>query len=500
MANISFLFKKESLLQSTGIVLIFSGLQRAIDMIRSIVFARTLGPESYGTFTLAFLFLSIIIPLACLGLPSCYTRYTPQYEKKGMVISFFKKTVKVSLVSAIIIMVLAFLFSASFSQMIYGESRFYYLILIASLAIVPNTLFESLQAFFGGLRVFKFYSLLDFSHRTLFTIFGITLLFLWKASPEAPLLGFVLGMTASIILFGYLLKREVATWSQQKIMISEGGFYKKMLKFSLWFTVTPIVFILFHYTDRLMLNRFLGLYEVGLYSVAVSLAQVLLFLGMVISSTLGPYVSNMWEHQEKTSVMFYLNLASKVTVLLSLGIAMLITIFKTPILSLLYGKEYLGASQLIPILLILSIVNSVWWMMGHYVKLIERTYVYFLVGIIGLVANVFLNIMLIDIYGLIGAAIASTLSFFIILSITLVFNLKYRFVVDLRTLLILGFTLILLLPPKLIILAAGALVIICFKTSFILSYYEKTLIAKKISLMYSGSQRYFKDIVPRVEP
>lgn len=485
MINISFLFKKESLLQSTGIVLIFSGLQRAIDMIRGIVFARTLGPESYGTFTLVFLFLSLIIPLACLGLPSCYSRYTPQYERKGMVISFFKKTVKISLVSGIIITVLTFLFSASISQLIYGDAQFYYLILIISLAIVPNTLFESLQAFFGGLRVFKLYSLLQFSQRTLFLIFGILLLFVWKTSPEAPLLGFVLGMAFPVFIIGYLLKRDVATWSQQKIIVSEGGFYRKMLKFSLWFSVTPIIFTFFHYTDRWMLNHFLGLYEVGLYSAAGALTQVLLLLGMVIGNTLGPNLSNIWEHQEETRAMFYLNLASKITIGLLLGVAIPIAIFKTSVLNLLYGREYLGASQLIPILLILSIVNSIWWVIGHYIKLVEKTYVHFVTGIGGLVANVFLNIILIQAYGLIGAAIASTLAFLSILGATLLFTIRYRFTLDLRTLLILGFAFILLLSPALMISGASILVFICLKTNLIFSADEKVVIGERFSLLSS---------------
>lgn len=499
MANVSLLSKKESFLQSTGIVLIFSGLQRAIDMIRGVVFARTLGPESYGSFTLAFLFLTIIVPLACLGLPCCYGRYTPRYEKKGMALSFLKKTVALSLVSVVIVTISVILFSAPISQMIYGESRFYYLILLASLAIVPNALFLSLQGFFAGLRLFKFYSLIDFSYRTLFMIFGIMLLFVWKRSAEAPLLGFALGLAASVVAFACLLKGELREWTQQKNVISETNFYRKIMKFSLWLSVTPIVFTLFHYTDRWMLNRLLGLHEVGLYSVAGALAYSIVLLGMVTGNTLEPNISSMWERHERAKAMSYLNLTSKVMVILLLGMAVVITIFRTPILSFLYGREYLEASQLMPILLMLSIVSSAYWVLGHYIKLVERTYVFCVTGICGLVANIFLNIIFIQAYGLIGAAIASTLSFFIILGTALLFNLKYQFDLDFRTVLVLGLTLILLLPSKLIILAMGTLIIICSKTNLIFLPEERAMITDKVLLLCSGLGRCSKNIVLRTD-
>ena len=66
------LFKKESISQSAGIVVAFTLAQRIIQVVRGIVFARLLGPESYGVYTLAFFLIPIAVTLAKMGVPMIY--------------------------------------------------------------------------------------------------------------------------------------------------------------------------------------------------------------------------------------------------------------------------------------------------------------------------------------------------------------------------------------------------------------------------------------------
>ena len=116
MKKIESLFRKETVLKSVGIVFIFHVFFQVVGLAKGIVFARLLGPKDYGVFTLAFFFISIIVVIAIIGIPSSYSRYIPQYEQKGMVKEFVKKTYSLTIIMAIVVSLFCILFSKQFSS------------------------------------------------------------------------------------------------------------------------------------------------------------------------------------------------------------------------------------------------------------------------------------------------------------------------------------------------------------------------------------------------
>lgn len=70
---------------------------------------------------------------------------------------------------------------------------------------------------------------------------------------------------------------------------------------------------------------------------------------------------------------------------------------------------------IVGMLLIFWLAHAVYWIIAGYAQLIEKTYIPLVCGAIGLISNVVLNYIFIPKYELMGAAVATTISFGLIL-------------------------------------------------------------------------------------
>ncbi|NIM18717.1 MAG: oligosaccharide flippase family protein [Candidatus Latescibacteria bacterium] len=426
------LFRKETIAESAGIVLAFTLIQPPLQMVRGIVFARFLGPSEYGVYTLAFFFIPLAALLSKLGIPSCFTRYIPQYEKQEMLRDFIVKAYRVAFASSCLITLLCVLYSDRVAELIYESSQYSRLIVICSVCILPHALFESLKYTFNGLRIFKLSYLLTFFQFLVFTLLGITLAIAYR-NAEPAIVANLIALILAVTIFGYIMMRYLIGQEEQRHKIHERGFYKKIFKYSVWFVISPIVFLLFRYTDRWMLNRFLELRDVGVYSVGENVAALIFMFGTLAGNILMPNLSTLWEQGERKRALNVLDLALRGNILMLICGAFVLVMLKDHIITLLYGAEYSNSASVIGVLLIFFLLHSVHWTISGYAGLIEKTYIPLVGSSIGLAFNVLLNFLLIPEYGIMGAAMATSISFVVILIVIFAWFIKEGLKLKLNT-------------------------------------------------------------------
>lgn len=476
-------FNKETIIESVGIVTLFTALERVIQVGRGIIFARLLGPSEYGAYTLAFFFIPLAVTFAKLGIPSCFSRYIPQYEKKKELKDFLRKTYFFIIVASAFIALMCFINAHRVSGAIYGSSVYYRIIVMSSLIMLPYAIFEALMASFEGLRVFMASSLLNFSQFFIFTALGIILV-IYNPKAESAILAHLITCIIVAALFSFIFLRHLADLDSQNSKIEESGFYKKIFKFSVWFIFTPAVYSLFMYTDRWMLTRLLGLSYAGIYSVGINFSGLIFTFGMMMGNILTPNLSESWEHGNKEKAIRVLNFATKINTLVLLSGAMALFLFRVPIVSILYGKEYMGCIPVINILLIFWLFNSILWTIGSYAHLIEKTYIRFVCSFVGLISNVALNYILIPKYGLMGAALATSASLAILVIVMFFWLQREGLRVKRSTIFVCTFPLILVFGSVPIaclffILSAGLI----WKTDFIIDRDEKAMLGTWIKTL-----------------
>jgi O-antigen/teichoic acid export membrane protein len=231
--------------------------------------------------------------------------------------------------------------------------------------------------------------------------------------------------------------------------------------------------MLFRYTDRWMLNYFLGLEEVGIYSVAMNVTGLVFMFGIIVGNVLMPTLSFLWEEGNKEKALSILDFSIRSSTLLLLGGAVILMVFRNQIIGLLYGAEYARSSAIIGVLLIFWLLNTIYWIVGAYAGLIEKTYIPLASNAVGLACNIILNYIFIPKYGLMGAAAATTIAFEVTLVTIIVWSWIKGFCMSANTIFLCLIPLIFLLKDLVIIIIYLLLVGILFATELLMTKDER---------------------------
>lgn len=160
--------------------------------------------------------------------------------------------------------------------------------------------------------------------------------------------------------------------------------------------------------DQIMIKNQIGDEMLGIYSVAVTLAELVLLIPNSITAALTGKLLNIEKDEEKTKiVLLTLKLCIYICVLLVfLGYVM------SPLIVVMYGKEYSSAIEAFMILLVGVCGAAVAKVIYPYFLTNGQTKVHLLVTGLSMVINAVMNVFFIAKYGINGAAFASTISYF----------------------------------------------------------------------------------------
>jgi len=153
----------------------------------------------------------------------------------------------------------------------------------------------------------------------------------------------------------------------------------------------------------------LGERDVGLYSAAVRLSEAWYFVPVIITTSLFPAIVNAKKTSEK---LYHARLQRLYTTLMWMAIAVAVpmTFLSDWLITLLYGEAYKGAGQVLMIHIWAGIFVSIGVASGSwYISENLQRYAFYRTAI-GASINVILNLILIPIFGLIGAATATVIA------------------------------------------------------------------------------------------
>jgi O-antigen/teichoic acid export membrane protein len=439
------LLAKDRVTTSVGVVLSLLLIQRMVAFARGIIFARVLGTEQYGIYTLSFFLIPILVIVASLGIPSAFGRFIPRYEQKGAVRFFLRKTYTITVALAIAVAAAIVLAPGFFSNLLYGDPSHTKIITLAGFCIPLMLVFRNVSSTYLGLRLFRASSVFELLQVAVYAVVGTVLVFLFRSATSAIFayaVSFVLGLVLFVpVLASYMAKKEPFFRP-----LDEQDFYRHILRFSIWFMVTPILAQVFHYVDRLSLQRLMTSSDQGIYSATVAIAQMISAVGLAVNNVIYPHLSAIWEMGRREEALRHLDLAIRVTAMVLLVLGLVVVLLGDFIVALLLGEAYAGGARVLPYLVVFYLLTISVWLFGVFPSLIEKTYVATIGLVIALPVNIALNLALIPSMGIVGAAMATMLSYFLMWIIVVVVCHKLGMRVGPRTVLVSLVPFTLLLP------------------------------------------------------
>lgn len=158
--------------------------------------------------------------------------------------------------------------------------------------------------------------------------------------------------------------------------------------------------------DRVLVVGLLSPAAMGLYVVALSLAQMIQVFGTAVVSVLFPKASGRSVEEATALVGRAARVSIAATVLAALGLTLL-----TPwALGLFYGQEYLEAIPVFRLLLFVMVLDGATWVLAQAFMAVDRPGVVTVLQGVGFGLSIPLLLVLIPLYGLTGAGLALLIS------------------------------------------------------------------------------------------
>jgi len=172
----------------------------------------------------------------------------------------------------------------------------------------------------------------------------------------------------------------------------------------------------------------------GIYSVAVRIAELWYFIPLAIASSVFPPIIE----SKKNSKNFYLSRLQKVYNIMTwiaLPIVVFVSLLGSSFIDLFYGIPYSDAGVVLNIY-IWAVIFVFWGVAsGQFLVIENYTRIFFLRTFIGATANVALNLLFIPKYGVVGAAITTLVSQFLaVFCIAFFKNTRYQAVMLIKSL------------------------------------------------------------------
>lgn len=396
----------------TNLIIGFRGL------IMLPILAKTLGVSTYGVWSQIMITISLATPIAMLGLPQVMARFlSAGKDKKEIQEGFYSISFTVLFVSLILSIILA-IFSDFFSMILIKNISFSPIIKIAAFMITLDSLDRTVLAFFTARMQMR----------------GYSLFLILQTCIEVGLIAFVVlsgfGIFGAIIAL--LTSRIIILFVMISYIMSKIGFklpkfyyLKSYLIFGLPMVPTMIFFWVIDSSDRYIIGYFMDSVQVGIYSAAYGIASMIMMLMNPIGIVLFPMVSKLWDEGQISEVQTYLEYSLKYFLLFAIPSAFGLSVLAKELLLILANSEFISGAILIPFVaagIILLGVHSIFY---YILTCAKHTYLITISLVIASIGNIVLNILFIPKIGVLGAAIATLITYFSAVMIVLVLSRKY---------------------------------------------------------------------------
>lgn len=197
---------------------------------------------------------------------------------------------------------------------------------------------------------------------------------------------------------------------------------KKGLLFSLPLVPSTFLHVIINIADRIILERYVPLATLGIYSVSYTLGTV---LGIFARSSFLAYEPIVFSKIGKDDFSQTITKIRKYYLYVIFCLSFLYVLFSKEILYAMASSKFSSGYKVIPIIILSTIFLSENYLFGTILIGIKKTKISLILNLIGAVINVIVNLLLIPIIGIYGAAISTLTSYLVMFSLFYVYLNKH---------------------------------------------------------------------------
>ncbi|MBR5767087.1 MAG: flippase [Clostridia bacterium] len=368
-------------------------IQSVLTFVIGMLTARYLGPSNYGLINYAVSLVAFVVPIMNLGFGNVLVKeLIDRPEKEG-------ETLGTAIQTSFISSLCCIAGVTGFAAVANGGDRTTVLVcFLYSLNLIFQAM-ELILYWYQSKLLSKFTSIIGLAAYVVTAAYRIFLLvsgsdIIWFALSNVIDYG-IIGIAALIVY----KKLGGSKFSFSKPALS------RMFSSSKHYILSSMMITVFAQTDKIMIKHMMDDASVGYYGAAVTCAGVASFVFTALIDSFRPSVlecpPDSPEFENRLATLY------SVVIYLSLAQSLVMTIFPTLIVRVLYGAAYAPAAPALAIIVwyttfsYLGAVRGIWMLSTNNQKHLWK------INLSGALANVALNAVLIPFFGIYGAAAAS---------------------------------------------------------------------------------------------
>jgi len=403
----------QKLTKGTGLVFIGQMIMTFFGFIGYVLIARHWTESDLGIYSLALTILSICTTFSVLGLTSGVVRSIAHSRGKNeikKIPDFIAASIFYILITSIILGIILFFLSEEISLYIFNEPSLITPLKIFAIAVPFPSLINVIVSIFRGFDEIKPTIYFTYIFQSmLFPILTAGLILFNLAFINVFYVNLFSFIITFVLLLIYFLK-TTSSWLKFTRKSLTSPYSKELILFSLPLLGTSVLGFILNSTDKLMLGGLKNAADVGLYSVAIGLAPFLSFPLSVLIIVFIPIFSGLYAKGLIEEMKRDYSILTKWICLASLPLFFIFFLFPEPIISILFGSNYIPAEFALRILSIAYIINNFAGPCGATLLAFGRSQFIMIATLASAIINIVFNALLIPPYGLIGAAVATGLA------------------------------------------------------------------------------------------
>ncbi|WP_227356816.1 flippase [Haladaptatus salinisoli] len=393
------------LLSGTTVVLVANVVGSSAKLFERIILGRVLSPTTYGDVSVGLALLSFCTVIALAGFTESIPRFIPRFERRTQQRGvWFAGIVVTGAITGSALVAIYMLEPFLVGRLFESESAGSMLWLF-SLSIPFIVAARITAAAIRGHGNTVYYEIVEDLAYPAIRILVLVALLLAGFGVLAAGYAYLLAAAFASVLAHLFLNRIAPLLGAIEVQTRE------LLVFSLPLVVATTSIFLLHIVDTMMLGYFRPSTDVGIYNaaypLAMSIATVLQSFGILFL----PMVSELDAAREHERIRSLYRITTKWMYVATFPVFLLFVAFPEDVLAAIFGSEYAVGGTVLIVLSVGFFVRVIAGLNNETLMALGHTRHIMYANITAFIGNIALNVVLIPTYGILGAAVASALSF-----------------------------------------------------------------------------------------
>lgn len=397
-------------------------LNKSVGFLLLPLYTKYFPPEQIGLITLVQSLSLVLGVIYMFGMETAFMKYFIDAKDDESRSVIYSSTLVLLSVTSLFISSVVFMNAGNIVSLLDFTERdeSVFLIKILSIFLVVDTIYRFPLLFFRAKLESKTYAFINLLTFLVNIICNILFIVILKKGVESIFYSYIISVSLTFVLgLGLTKKYLTAKFSTRKI--------KEMLTFGNKFIFIGFFVLFIDVSDRFFLKYYFDESLVGIYSANYRLASVMSFLIASFKFSWTPYFLNLNSDPGNKKIIssIFTNFIFTGTILF-----LLFSVFTELLVKIsFFGIEFLNAEywsglKVVPVILAAYFISGVYSTLNAAPFFTNNTRSILFITFAGVISNTVLNIILIPLFDITGAAVSTLLTYFIMFIIIYFYSQK----------------------------------------------------------------------------